>query len=505
MNKAVRTVGFIAFATFLSKAMGMMRDVILAHEYGTSALLDAYMAASRIPVLFFDFTLGAAIVSTFIPVFNSYLRRDEKVHANDFANSFINLVLAVSAFFAIVGMVFSGFIVGVTAPGFSPEIQDITSKLLIIMLPSIVFTTLAYSMVGILQSNGEYNIPAIISLVSNTVVIIYLVFLNKRFGIYGVAVAMLIGWALQAVVQVPSLIKKKFRYKFILDLKNEGIKDVFLLAVPVLISTWLQPICVLINTIFASFLETGSVAALELANRLYIIVTGIFVFAITNYIFPSLSRLSEKRSIPAFVNVMKKSLASMLVIIAPIAAGMMLLSKEIILIVYARGQFDEKSVAFTSTALFFYCIGMLPFGVNEILGKCFYALQDGKTPMVSTIFGIITAVLFAFITTRFFHMGIGGLALSASIAVMVVSVLLIYKMNKGDYKFINKNAVIFSAKIALAVLLCTGGGAAAKNLTARFGVWVQTFTAVLAAAVIYAAFLYLFKIEKYLKGAVNNG
>ncbi|NLB81351.1 MAG: murein biosynthesis integral membrane protein MurJ, partial [Clostridiaceae bacterium] len=233
MNKAVKTVSFIAFATLLAKAMGMLRDIILAQAYGTSALLDAYMAASRIPVLFFDFTLGAAIISTFIPVYNRYLQLEEHDKANDFANSFITLVFIISLFFAILGMLFSNLIVGITAPGFAPGIRLITSKLLIIMLPSIVFTTLAYSVVGILQSKGEYNIPAIISLVSNAVVIFYLVFLNQRYSILGLAVAMLIGWGIQVFVQVPSLIKKKFRYKFILDIKNEGIKDVFVLSVPV--------------------------------------------------------------------------------------------------------------------------------------------------------------------------------------------------------------------------------------------------------------------------------
>ena len=309
MNKAVKTVGFIAFATLLAKAAGMFRDIVLAHSYGTSSVLDAYMAASRIPVLFFDFTLGAAIISTFIPVYNRYLQKNEEDNAAEFSNSFINLTLIVSALFCVLGVLFSKWLIGVMAPGFSADTKIIASKLLVIMLPSIIFTTLAFSVVGILQSLGEFNIPAIISLVSNAAVIFYLMFLNKYFGIYGLAVAMLVGWGLQVLVQIPSLIKKKYRYTFVLNLKNPGIKDVFVMALPVLVSSWLQPICVLVNTVFGSYLETGSVAALEFANRLYIIVVGIFVFAITNYIFPALSKLSGGGDRAGFSGIMNRSMA----------------------------------------------------------------------------------------------------------------------------------------------------------------------------------------------------
>lgn len=499
MNKAVKTVSFIAVATMLAKIMGMLRDIVLASSYGTGDQLDAYMAASRIPLLFFDFTLGAAILSTFIPVFNRYLQKGEDKRAIAFSNSFINLVVIIAAAFCVIGILFSSQLTNIIAPGYSIEVKLLTSKLLMIMLPTIIFTTLAYAFVGILQSFGEFNIPAIISLVSNSVVIIYLIFFNKSFGIYGLAFAMLIGWSLQVAVQIPSLIKKKYKYTLTLNLKDEGIKDVFVLALPILISSWLQPICVLVNTIFASYLQTGSVASLELANRLYIIIVGVFVFAITNYAFPALSKLSGGGNTKGFADVMNKSLRSMIIIIAPIMAGMMLLSKEIITVVYGRGEFNDTSIALTGVALFFYSIGMIGYGTNEILNKCFYAMEDGKTPMISSFFGIASAVVLAFVFTNVLHLKIGGLALSASISAIIVSLILIYKMQKRTASIINKEMLMFIAKIGICVAAMVVVSATVKALAQPYGVLVKLITPTIAGIITYVLFLLILKISLYLK------
>ncbi|OQB13244.1 MAG: putative peptidoglycan biosynthesis protein MurJ [Firmicutes bacterium ADurb.Bin193] len=489
MNKAVKTVSFIAAATMLAKVMGMLRDIILARSYGANFEIDAYMAASRIPLLFFDLTLGAAIISTFIPVFNRYLQKGEDRAASDFSNSFINLILIISGTLCVLGIVFSGALVNLIAPGYDTGVKLLTSHLLSIMLPAIVFTSLAYSFVGILQSFGEFKIPAVISLVSNTAVIAYLLFFNKYFGIYGLAVSMLAGWGLQVAVLIPSLIKKKYRYRFILNFKDKGLKDVFILALPVLISSWLQPVCVLINTIFASYFEEGSVAALELANRLYIIVVGVFVFAITNYTFPAMSKMSGRGDSDGFSDIADKSLRAMVAIIAPIMAGIMLLSNEVITIVYARGEFDERSVALTATALFFYSVGMVSFGANEILNKCFYAMKDGKTPMYSTVLGIICTVVFAFVLTKIFYLGIGGLALGASLSSVAVSGVLFYKMQRATGFLTGRKTGMFILKIIASTALGVVAAYMAKSFFAPYHIFIKTTVTAAVGALAYFAVL----------------
>ncbi len=498
MNKAVKTVGFIAAATMMAKLMGVFRDIILAQSFGTGYQLDAFMAASKIPLLFFDFTLGAAITSTFIPVFNRYLQRGEERQAKDFSNSFINIVVLISAIFCVVGMLFPAQLTNLIAGGFEPEQKELTEKLLVTLLPTVIFTTLAYSFVGLLQSHGEFNIPAIISLVSNAAVIVYMLFFSKRFGIYGLAVAMLIGWSLQAIVQIPSLVRLKFRYRFKINLRDQGIKDAFVLALPILVSSWHQPICVLVNTRFASFFQTGSVSALEYANRLYIIVVGVFVYAITNYVFPDLSKKSGGGDIAGFKHIMTKSIVAMFVIILPIMAGMMIISREIIMVVYARGAFDETSVALTGAALLFYSIGMLAYGANEILNKCFYAMTDGKTPMIATFFGIIGVVVFSFISAEVVQAGVGGLALSASLSTVIVSVVLIYKMQR-KVPFIDKKLIVLLLKAVFCVGVMLAAAYIAKQLSADMGKWLGALIPVAAGGAVYLPLLWLLGMHRVLK------
>ena len=505
MNKAVKTVSFIVVATFLSKLMGLFRDILVANYYGTGVLGTAFLNASTIPVAFFDLTLGAAILSSFIPVFNGFLQRGEKEKAFEFSNSFINLVFLITVVFSVVGSLFPHILVNIVASGIGAHAKDLTSQLLIILLPTTIFTGLAYSVVGILQSFDEFNIPAIISLVSNLIVIAYLLLFNGKFGVYGLAISMLIGWSMQLFVQIPALIKKGYRYRFTLNFKNDGIKDVAKLSLPILIASWVQPITVLINKNFASYLYSGSgSAALDYANRLYIIVVGVFAFAITNYIFPSMSRFGTDGDKEQFSKVLKSSIKTIVLITVPIFLGMMLLSKEIITIVYARGEFDELSVKLCSGALFFYSMGMVSYGYNEIVNKCFYALKKAKVPMIASVLGIgLTAVLsFAFM--KYTEFGVNGLALSSSVGLIFVSVILSVFVNREFYKLIDGKLLFGILKIFVCGLVMFAVGFLVKTVTAGLGMILSVVMTVIVCAIVYFALLLLIKNEELLQ-VINKG
>lgn len=497
MKKAVKTVSFIIFATLLAKIMGMLRDVFIANSYGTSIEASAYMSASQIPVSFFDLALGVAVLSTFIPVFNGFLQSNGKERAFDFANSFITLMLLISTAFCVIGIVFSKQFANFIATGMDYQARLLTSKLLVIMFPTMIFTTLAFCFVGVLQSLDEFNIPAIISLVSNVAVIIYLLFFNKKFGLYGLAAAMVFGWFLQAAVQVPSLIKKGYRFKPSLNFKDEGIKQVFILALPILVSSWVQPISVLVNKKYASYINGGlAVSGLDYANRLYIIIVGVFAFGITNYIFPSLSRMCESGDKEGFASVMKQSMRIMLLITAPIMAGMMLLSPQIVSLIYERGEFNAESVKMTSTALFYYSIGMIPYGINEISNKCFYAMKNGKSPMIASIFGIATTCSLSYLFVRVFGFGIGALALSAAISALVVSFVLLFIMNKKVYKIIDKKIIVFAMKIVISTMVMVLCAFYVRNLTENFGILLNICFTALSGALAYFIMILLLRIEE---------
>ena len=293
-KKVLKTAGFMVMATLLAKVFGLLRETFLAATFGTSYIADSFIAASNVPLTLFDMVIGGVISSTFIPVFNEYLEKDShlsnpKERAMRFANLYVNTILLITVIITVLGIIFSKPIISLLAPGLSPEGGELACTLARILFPMLIFTGLAFSFVGVLQSFGEYNIPSVISLVSNAVLIVYFIAFSDKFGVYGLAVAMLIGWGLQAGIQIPWLKKFGYKYRPMLSFRDEGIKKAARLALPMLVSTWVQPLCTLINTVLASF---DSVSALNYANKLYLIVTGVFSFVVTNLVFPMMSRAS---------------------------------------------------------------------------------------------------------------------------------------------------------------------------------------------------------------------
>lgn len=438
-KKAVKSISIMAVLITLAKFLGLLREMLIASIYGQGYDSDVINSATQIPLLFFDMVLGVAILSTFVPIFNRNLEKRGKEAAMHFANNFITIVCSIALLAAILGSIFAEPIVRVMAPGYSevPGKIEETAKLLRILFPSIAFTATAYVVVGILQSFGEFTVPSLISVVSNAIMIAYLLIVRDKLGLTGVAVSMLIGWAAQLFFQLPWLKKTGFKYRATFNLRDGDIKDALKLAIPVLISSWVQPLCNVINMSFGSGLGDGAVSALNWANKIYIIMVGIFAYAITNFIFPKLSRLSSGDNDVAFAETTRMSVGWIIFIIALVSALFLALSNPIISVVFERGSFTEESTAITGSALFFYSWGMIGYAICEALNKSFYAIQDGKTPMYTSIFGVIVNIACAAIFVVALGIGIHGLALASAISSNAIAVALMIMINKRRPGIIN--------------------------------------------------------------------
>ncbi len=428
--KTVRTIGLMAVIIFCAKLLGLLREVLIASVYGQGYSSDILNTSTQIPLLFFDMTLGVAILSTFVPVFNKCLENNGREKALRFADNFLTVTVALATVLAALGMIFAKQIVGLMVPGYDAEKIAETAKLLRVLFPSIIFTTAAYTYVGLLQSFGEFNIPSLISVVSNLIMIFYLLIAGNRFGLVGVIVSMVVAWASQIFVQLPHLKKFGYKYRFAFNLRDKNLISAARLAVPVLVSSWVQPLCVVINMAFGSALGDGAVSGLNWANKIYIIMVGIFAYAVTNFIFPRLSRLSAGDDSAEFSQTTRQSVAWVVVIIAYVSAMFIALSKPIIQVVFERGEFTPDDTVLTANALLFYSVGMVGYAICEILNKSFYAVQDGKTPMLISVLGVLVNFVSAFVFVRLFEMGVGGLALASAVSSIFMAVVLIGMMNK---------------------------------------------------------------------------
>ncbi|MEE1351041.1 MAG: murein biosynthesis integral membrane protein MurJ [Clostridia bacterium] len=438
------TASFMAFATFISKVLGLVRDSLMGAYFGAGIEADAFMAASKLPTTLFDMVIGGVISASFIPVFNSILTKKGKDEAKGFANKFITMIILVTLIISVVGILFAEPLVRFMAPNFGAEAHDLAVKLTSIMFPMIIFTGIAFSFVGILQSYGEYNIPAIISLVSNTALIVYFILFGKRFGVTGLAVTMVIAWSLQVIVQIPSLIRLKFKYKPDFHLRDSSIKEAVVFAIPMLVSTWVQPFYTLINARFASHME-GAYSSLEYANRLYLIVTGVFSFVVTNLIFPKLARANASDDKKEANELVAISIKSIVMVIAPLMAGIVILAKPITSIIYGHGELASHS-GVVATALACYATGMVFLALNEVLSKTFFSMKKSVTPMITSLVSMLFNIILVMTIYPFIKGDIvrltGGLAIAAAGGSIVNALLngaMLFRLSEG---FINRDGVI---------------------------------------------------------------
>ena len=504
-KKMLLTAGFMAFATFISKALGLIRDSLMGAYFGTGIEADAFMAASKLPTTLFDMVIGGVISASFIPIFNEILTKKGRKTASVFANKFITMIILITLIISALGIIFADPLVSFMAPNFGGETHDLAVYLTSIMFPMIIFTGLAFSCVGILQSFGEYNIPSIISLVSNIAIIGYFLIFGKRFGVTGLAVTMVISWSLQVIVQIPSLIKLKFRYKPDFRLRDKSIKDAVFLAVPMLISTWIQPLYTLVNARFASHME-GAYSALEYANRLYLIMTGVFSFVVTNLIFPKLAKANAREGREEANALVLMSLKAIIMVIAPLMAGVMILSVPITNIIYGHGAL-KGDVGVVANALSCYALGMLFLAINEVLSKTFFSMKESVTPMVTSIISMVFNVVFVVSINGFIREDItrltGGLALAAAFGSMVNALLnggmLIKKfptlIKKSDVKSIVKiivSTIVMAVVIKLVYSLMGLGNTFTDNI-------ITCIVCAVIGIIVYGVMLIILKTDEITK------
>ncbi|MBQ3638786.1 MAG: murein biosynthesis integral membrane protein MurJ [Clostridia bacterium] len=430
-----QSAALMGIIILFSKALGLLRDILVASAYGTTQAGVAYETASRLPVTVFDFVLGGVVTAAFIPVYNSLAVKKGKKEALRFCQSYINLILLLTAVLALAGTVFAPALVRLIAPELVPETRDLAVRLTRVMFPMVIFVGLAFSFVGFLQSEGEYNIPALISLVSNLLMVGYLLFLNGRFGVGGLAAAMLVGWCAQTAVQIPAVVKRGFRPKLTAPLGTPEIARAAKNTLPILVATWTTPICSVINTRLASGIEGGrAIGALGYANRLYIIIVGLFSFVATNLLFPVFARAAAEGDSAEGDRLTRASLKTLVFIIAPISAGVAVLAVPFVGLIYENGVFTPDDTLLTASALSMYAAGMLFSACAEVLTKAFFAAEKTRLPMISSLIsiGFNVAVLYAARAVLGERFGVGAIALVTALSAGVnAGVLYLFAAKKG--------------------------------------------------------------------------
>lgn len=491
-NKAVKSASIIIVISIVSKVFGLLRDTLMAKAFGTTFQTDAYNMSITVPNILFG-VIGAAIVTTFIPILSETYKEKGKEEMFRFANNIMNILLSISLVLCIVGIIFAPYLVKIVAPNFEPETYNLTVSLTKISMISILFMAMNSGYTAILQTLDDFVAPALIGIALNIPIIVYILLGNH--SILGLTIATLIGNAMQVIVQIPWLIKHKYKYSIFVNLKDKRIAKMFSLIMPIIIGASVNQINSVVDKTIGSGLPEGSISALNYAQKINGLVYSVFAVAIITVVYPKFSRAAsagEKDNLKLFIS---KAINNINLVMIPATLGIMVLSVPIVRVIYQRGEFDEKSVIMTSTALIFYSIGVLVWGIEDIYNRAFYAMQDTKTPMIIGIIGVSTNIIFNLILVRF--MGLGGLALSTSISAFVCTIILIFTLRRkmsgiNGLSSFKSSLKIFVASFIMATVVKYGY----QFLELRINYIIAMIISIIIGVALYAILILIFKVPE---------
>jgi putative peptidoglycan lipid II flippase len=427
-----RAAGVVSLFTFLSRILGLVRDMVIAAFFGTGMVADAFVVAFRIPNLLRRLFAEGSLTIAFIPVFTEYLTSKSKEDALEMARVVLTLLALILAIVTLLGVVFSPWIVRLQAFGFgaSGDKYALTVLLTRITFPYIFLVSLVAFFMGVLNSLRRFAAPAAAPIFLNVGIIgaAYLISPYLEEPIVGVAIGVIIGGIIQVGLQIPWVLREGMTLFPVWQPGHPAVKQIGLLMLPAVFGSAVYQLNSFIGTLLASFLVQGSVSWLYFADRLVQLPLGVFAIAIGTALLPSLSTQAANKDFDHFENTFNHSLRLVFFIAFPATVGLIILGKPIFLVLFERGAFDATSTLMTNTALFYYALGLWAVSGLRIVVPAFYAFQDTKTPVK-----VAVVALFVNLIAGLCLMGPlkhGGIALALSISASVQFSLLLFLLKR---------------------------------------------------------------------------
>lgn len=430
MSSLFRSAGIVAASTMASRALGLIRDVLMAAFFSATGASDAYYMAFRIPNLVRRLVGEGVFTVSFIPVYTEYLVSRSEAGAMELARKTLVVLMVLLSLVVALGMVFAPEVIHVLAMGFSDPVQTgMTVMMFRIMLPYLLMAGfLAFSM-GVLNSHRFFFAPSFAPVLLNVGIITGILFLGGLFDmpLYGVSAGVLAGGLLQVALQVPSLARAGFRMGRPSFRNDPGLRKIFrmgLLGVPAMGS---QQINILVATLMASFLAPGSISFIYFSDRLHELVLGITVVSIGSVVFPEMSELSARKDYGRLGSLYSMSVRSALFMAVPATVALMVAGFPIVSVLLMHNRFTAHEAAMTYRALLYASTGIVGMAVCRITIPVYYALNDPRTPFYAALVSFVVngACGYVLMGTCLAHAGLTfSVALAATAQMVFLTALL---------------------------------------------------------------------------------
>ena len=389
----LRALATVSSMTFLSRVLGFVRDFFIARVFGAGFATDAFFVAFRIPNLLRRLFGEGAFSQAFVPILAEYRNRASPEDTRALADCVATVLFLVLVLVTALGVALAPLLVYVSAPGFAPDAAkfDLTVSMLRITFPYILFISLVAMAAGVLNTWNRFAAPAFTPVLLNVAFIVAAAFAAPWFDppVLALAWAVFAGGILQLVFQLPFLAKIGMLPRWRLNLNHPGVARVLKLMAPALFGVSISQISLLINTVFASFLVSGSVSWLYYADRLMEFPAGMLGVALGTILLPSLARYHADGAPEEYSNLLDWGLRVTLLLALPAAAALAVLAIPLIATLFHYGRFTAEDAWMTRQALVAYSLGLVGMILVKILAPGFYARQNVVTPVK---IGVVTLV-----------------------------------------------------------------------------------------------------------------
>ena len=389
MNKFFKTKLFgITIIGGIAKLSGLIRDVLFAASYGTGELAAAYESASKIPMSIFDILFGCAIGCSFIPIICAARSEEGEEGSKEFADSFAGIILFFSLSVTILGMMFSQTILSFFTEGLSAGAKGYARTLLIMLFPTLFINSFSFLLIALFHSKGSFILPAIISLATNALSIIYL--LRPVFGIIGLASVSVFGGAIQLMMLYFYAKRSGYTCRPTLRTKDKYIKSSLILTLQGLLPCILTPIINLISMSYSDRYMSGrGITVFSYANRIFMMCGGFFAFAFSSFLLPILSKEEAEGDSEGSRKSFSRYSIALMIILIPVTVAVGVFPKEIINLIFGRGNFTLEDVSVCAGILRILSVGIPFFALSELSVKAYFAKQKCIFPSVCAALSLI--------------------------------------------------------------------------------------------------------------------
>jgi len=414
--------------TGISRIFGLLRDISTTSLLGASVFHDIFVITLKIPNLFRRFFAEGAFNQAFIPIYSDYQKNKNESQTLDFLNSLAGFLITFLFLFTIVVLIFAPIFIFIFAPGFyfDPIKKDLSVEVLRIMFPYLALISLVAFAGGIQNSHARFSLPAFTPILFNLCLIIAALLIAPKYDmpIFVLAWGVLLAGFLQLLIQFIPLFSLNRLPIPKLNFKNSGLKKFFVLILPAIFAGGIIQINLLVDTIFASLLETGSPTWLYVSDRLIQFPMGIFAIAIGTVLLPTLSKIDLQENKQNFIDSLQKAQTFVLFIGLPSLIGLFFCAEDLISTIFLRGEFKIIDVYKSSYSLMAFSLGLPFFMLMKVLTPAFFARKDTKTPMYVALLALFSNVILNYVLAFVFGYGHVGIAIGSSIATLV-SVLIL--------------------------------------------------------------------------------